>query len=274
VLVELAILALITSRFSGIGAGRDRYVMSNAVLLLPLCAVLIVGLWRWRRWGRPLAAAALLLLLWFSLATLLERRHPYPAPATVELAAALRERWAAQPPPDGALVPVEVPVPGQQEAYNERYALQVLTTRPHGFGFFWDLDLFNRLVADQAPTIWISDDRLPNPGRRAGLTQRQFGPYTLHERPPPPVIQTGGTARAGAMLRLTGQGFQPGEIVGLWLTTPDGRTIDLGQARADDRGLLDQPLTLPARLPPGAYTLSARGARTGATGHAGLPVEP
>lgn len=273
VVAELAILSLVTARFSGIGAGRDRYVMSNIVLLLPLAALLITALWRRAAWGRLAAAAALGLLLWFQLGTLLGRQHLYPAPDTVALAARLRADWEAGHLAPSAKLPVEVAVPGQSNDYNESYALQVLTNRPEGFRFFWDLDLFNRIVADQAPTVWITDARLTNPGRASGQIAETIGRYTIHRRPPPPPAHIDGPARPGGSVLLMASGFLPGEWVGLWLTRPDGRTVDLGQARAGDDGRLSHWLTLPARLPPGAYTLSLRGAATGATGLTPLIVE-
>jgi hypothetical protein len=266
IVAELAMLALVTSRFSGIGAGRDRYIMSNVVLLLPLAALLIVSLWRWARPGRPLAAAAVALILWFQLSTLLGRLHPYPAPDTVALAADIRTEQAAGRWPAGAAVPVEVAVPGEQDAYNERYALQVLSGRPWGFLFLYDLDLFNRVVADQAPTVWITDARLTNPGRAPGAPAATIGRYTVHRRSPPPTVSVTGPVRPGGGLTVTAGGLQPNEWVGLWLTAADGRTIDLGQAQADASGAIDHVARLPARLAPGAYTLSARGANTGATG--------
>jgi hypothetical protein len=266
IVAELIALALVTSRFSGIGAGRDRYVMSNVVLLLPLAALLIVSLWRWARPGRLLAAAAVALLLWFQLSTLLGRQHPYPAADTVALAAALRSDREAGRLPAGAAVPVEVAAPGDQDAYNERYALQVLSGRPWGFLFLYDLDLFNRVVADQAPTVWITDASLANPGRAPGAPAATIGRYTVHRRPPPPTVSVAGPARPGGGLTVIAGGLQPNEWVGLWLTAPDGRTIDVGQARADATGAIEHVARLPTRLPPGAYTLSARGASTGATG--------
>jgi hypothetical protein len=172
------------------------------------------------------------------------------------------------------VIPVEVAPPGVDDRYDERYALQVLTNRPTAFHFFWDLDVFNRVVADQTPTVWLTDNRLANPGRPTGLVQATIGPYTIHRRPPPPRLRVTGTARPGASVALVAGGFQPGEIAGLWLTTPDGRTIDLGQARADAAGTVSHTLSLPPRLEPGPYTLSARGALTGATGHAPLQVGP
>jgi hypothetical protein len=272
IVAELAVLSLVTSRFDGIGAGRDRYIMSNVVLLLPLATLLIVSLWGRGRAGRPLAIAAVALLAWFQLSTLLGRQHPYPAADTVALAADLRADWAAGRLPPAAVVPVEVAVPGEEDAYNERYALQALTNRPRGFLFLYDLDLFNRVVADQAPTVWITDARLTNPGRAAGAPEQTFGRYTLHRRPPPPAVSVAGPARPGESLEVAAAGLQPNEWAGLWLTAPDGRTIDLGQARADAGGAVSHAARLPARLPPGDYTLSIRGADTGATGIAPLRV--
>jgi hypothetical protein len=273
VLAELAILSLVTARFSGIGAGRDRYVMSNVVLLLPLAALLVTALWRRGAWGRLAAAAALGLLLWFQLGTLLGRQHLYPAPDTVALAARLRADWEAGRLAPAASLPVEVAVPGQSNDYNESYALQVLTNRPDGFRFFWDLDLFNRIVADQAPTAWITDARLTNPGRTPGQTAETIGRYTIQRRPPPPWVRVDGPARPGGSVLLTAGGLHPGEWAGLWLTGPDGRTVDLGQVRAGDDGRLSHRLTLPPPVRPGAYTLSLRGAGTGATGRVALTVE-
>jgi hypothetical protein len=86
-------------------------------------------------------------------------------------------------------------------------------------------------------------------------------------------VRVDGPARPGATVRLTATGLLPDEWVGLWLTAADGRTVDLGQARADGEGRVGHDLALPARLPAGRYTLSARGARTGATGVIPLTVE-
>lgn len=291
VLGELAILSLVTSRFAGIGAGRDRYIMSNIVLLLPLAAVLL-GRWgarvgsqggagalaaatqRAHHWLLPAAGRLLLilLLLWFALSTLLGRQHRYPAPDTVALATRLRTAWETGQALGDQPIPVEVAVPGQDDAFNESYALQVLTNRPAALQFFWDLDLFNQVVADQAPTAWITDARLTNPNRPRDATREEIGVYTIHHRPPPPQVALAGPARPGATLQLTASGLPPGETAGLWLTASDGRTIDLGQARADASGVIRHAVTLPSRLPPGAYTLSLRAAGTGATGHASLSV--
>ena len=269
---ELAILSLVTSRFSGIGAGRDRYVMSNAVLLLPLCALLVVALWRGGGWRRLASVGVVALLVWFSTMTLLTRQHLYPDPATVQVAATLRAAWEAGRLPADLALPVEMPPPGRDPTYNERYALEVLTNRAGRFHFVPDLALFNRLVADQAPTAWITDNRLLNPGRPVAASQDYIGPYTIHWRPLPPRLALAGTPRAGGYITLTGAGFEADEVVGIWLTGPDGGIYDLGQLRADSQGQLDHALTLPSDLVPGNHTLSARGARTGATGHVALAV--
>jgi hypothetical protein len=274
VLGELAILSLVTARFSGIGAGRDRYVLSTIVLLLPLVGLLLVTLWRQATWGRVGAAAATGLLLWFAGTTLLSRQHPYPAPETVAVADRLRAAWANGTLDADARVPIEVGVPGEQNAlFNESYALRVLTSRPAAFDVYWEPAVFNRAVADRAPTVWITDARLANSERPAGLQQASYGSYTVHWRPPPPVVRLDGPARAGARLPVSATGLQPREWAGLWATSADGRTIDLGQARADASGQVRADLTLPAQLVPGRYTLSLRAATTGATGTTRLDVE-
>jgi hypothetical protein len=213
-------------------------------------------------------------LAWFGGATLLGRQHPYPLPATVALAEAVRSDLAAEPALVGAGIPIEVAVPGESADYNEIYALRVLTNRPGAFQAFWDLALFNRVLADQTPTLWITDDRLPNPARVTSPEARRFGPYRLHRRPPPARVRLVGTARAGATIELDAEGFQAGSVVGLWLTAADGRTIDLGQARADAGGQVRHRLALPPTLAPGAYALSLRDSRTGATSRAALTVAP
>lgn len=271
---ELAVLALVTARFSGIGAGRDRYVMSTIVLLLPLVSLTVVALWQRAGWTRLAALAAAGLLIWFSGATLLGRSHPYPAPATVSLAARLRTAWAAGELDEAPALPMEVGVPGEDNAtFNESYALRVLTNRLDGVTPVWDLTLFNRIVADRAPGGWITDRRLVNSDRPVAPAREEFGPYTLHFRPPPPAVSVVGPARAGTTISLHIDGLQPREVAGLWLTAADGRTVDLGQTRASATGSVRHALALPATLPPGRYTLSVRGATTGATGTTRLTTE-
>jgi hypothetical protein len=204
---------------------------------------------------------------------LLGRQHPYPALATVALAARLNAAWAAGDLDESPPIPMEVGVPGENNAlFNESYALRVLANRLDGVMPIWDLSLFNRFVADRAPGGWITDSRLPNPSRPVAPSQTDFGPYALHLRPPPPTVRVDSPARAGTVTRLTIDGLQPREWAGLWLTTADGRTLDLGQARADGTGAVRHDLMVPASLAPGRYTLSVRGATTGATGTAGLAV--
>ncbi len=73
------------------------------------------------------------------------------------------------------------------------------------------------------------------------------------------------TARQLDTIELVGTGFQPNEMVALWLTLPDGSVVGLGESNADKSGMIDGSLFLPGALPVGRHYFTARGQKSGNT---------
>ena len=75
----------------------------------------------------------------------------------------------------------------------------------------------------------------------------------------PESLNAPASAVAGDTITLTGDGFQPGEALEVWLlSTP----VQLATLTADANGAFTATVTIPANVPPGAHTLEIRGAQS------------
>jgi|GEM_PF-3475967 len=75
----------------------------------------------------------------------------------------------------------------------------------------------------------------------------------------PESLNAPASAVAGDTITLTGDGFQPGEALEVWLlSTP----VQLAALTADADGAFTTTVTIPTNVPPGAHTLEIRGAQS------------
>ena len=73
---------------------------------------------------------------------------------------------------------------------------------------------------------------------------------------PPPVDGGDATVPAGGTLPIHGEGFLPGETVDVTICEPP---ISLGSFIADENGVVDATVTIPASIPPGTCDLVMSG---------------
>jgi hypothetical protein len=73
---------------------------------------------------------------------------------------------------------------------------------------------------------------------------------------------------------FVGSGFQPREIVTIWVTLPDYSTLWIGDVKADENGVFDAALYLSAQEPVGARTYTAYGNASGLRATSSYVLEP
>ncbi|PDW02573.1 hypothetical protein [Candidatus Viridilinea mediisalina] len=69
-------------------------------------------------------------------------------------------------------------------------------------------------------------------------------------------------APQNSVVTLTLAGFEPREVVSLWLTQPDASVLRLGDVRVGSTGILETPLFVSSSFPTGVHSFSARGNRS------------
>jgi uncharacterized repeat protein (TIGR01451 family) len=77
--------------------------------------------------------------------------------------------------------------------------------------------------------------------------------------------------KVGQSVKLAGNCFAPGEKVDYWYTGPDGKSVSLGYAWANDKGEVSLSFDATGRTP-GEYTVVARGNQTGISAQAVIKV--
>jgi hypothetical protein len=256
---QATLLVAITAPFASLGPGVERFLLSNLLLLtIPVAGAITMA---WRAWGRagPAFAAGSLILLLASYAP--DWRTPpahYPAPATRDAAAAIREGLAHNPD-DAGLVMALLPAP-PAEQYNEGYALRVLARDPGRVVVTHEASRLYEAVIQGDLLMWVvhGDAGVNLP---AAERLEETGTYILGWPPPPAhaeiqprVVVPGETAR------IDGSGFLPHEPMSTWWTGPDGSVQEGPVLNASERGAIDgAQVAVPETTLTGEWALTISG---------------
>ncbi len=266
---ELALFILTTLPYNNIAPGSARYPVSNLLLLLPVVVYLFQLVFEARNTAWRIAGIGLFGALAFSLAvTTLSRPLDFPDTSTRQTATWLTERWN-----EGYLGPDEKVVLHLPAADGDRaneftrayYALRVLTNHPGNFEVIADTEVFGRLTQDEqgyAPHVWVhlsAASGAINYFSRNYRDVTNLGDYWVARWPlfrrGTPTPERG---NLGQTYQFQADEFNENERTAMWISGPNGKIVDLGNKRADQRGVLTMNYTA-QNIEPGEWTLTIVG---------------
>lgn len=266
-----AMLVVVSAGFSNLGPGAERYLISNVVLLFPVLgaaiALLPPGMVRLGSLVVVLVAGGLVTR------TTLDPPTWYPDANTRQAAEITRQAFDAETEPFDT-VPVLLP-PEPAEGFNAGYALRILSGHPDDWLITSDPDLFQRLVNGATPPFWVLDTSVDVSPPNAVSTE-QAGRFLIGYPPPRATIELSRAAtRSGEPIEIDATGFEAGEGVSAWLTTPEDRVVGIdGPIVADDDGQVSLEIRVPADAVPGSWAITLTGQESGSTGIADFSVLP
>ena len=177
------------------------------------------------------------------------------------------------------VIPVHFPNPLSPTGadYTAIYGLSVLTNRPDGgriagseakgLRVISDIEGFEKTIIDDKPAVWLNLASAGDPERIEKLAGRyrertSFGPYTIFSQPlnlPLSVAPSEGTLTQH--YQFTGEGFDPGERVFIWVSYDASGAKSLEGTFADTTGRVKLDY-LPGPQVPGTFSITAKGEKS------------
>jgi 4-amino-4-deoxy-L-arabinose transferase-like glycosyltransferase len=292
---QFALFILSTLPTNNIAPGSARYPVSNLLLLLPVVAWLLIEVakitGRWLNIRQAVTVVGVTLVLGVAaLFTLTTYQNPsaYPDGDVRQVALWFKEQTEKDNLPSNEVIPVHFPNPKAENGgdYAYIYALSVLTNRPDGLRFpsseakglrvISEISGFSQTVVDDKPLAWVhirtaDDEETINELKSRYRSSAVYGTFLIVYEPlNRPLSVTPSQGNVNQSYTFTGEGFQPGETVSLWVSWQD-KSRALPAITADDRGRIT--VTYKPELVV-TQSLTARGSQSGRQGSAEIMVNP
>lgn len=275
---EFALFIVSTLPTNNIAPGSARYPVSNLMFLLPTVVYLFIFLakkWPQTGWRVGLTLIFLGLALFF-IQTAMDRPNDFPDQNMRQVALWFKEQTKQGKLPQNSVIPVHLPNPQATAGadYGVIYGLSVLTNRPDGWRIkgsqakglrvISDIEGFEKTIQDDKPLAWLHLDSAEGKAQIDQLAKIyrekiSFGPYQIFSRPlQRPLTVTPLEGRLDQHYIFTGEDFDPGEHISLWLSYDSTGAKTLPGISADKEGYVKWDY-LPDSQIPGTFSITALG---------------
>ncbi len=211
--------------------------------------------------------------------TILARPLDFPDSDMRQVALWFKNQTAAGKLPKDTVIPAHFPSPLSAAGadYSAIYGLSVLTNRPDGWRLagsqakglrvISDIEGFEKTIRDDKPTVWINLKSAGDEERIRQLVTRYrdkvtYGSYEIYSRPlDKPLSVTPEVGRLDQQFVFTGEDFDPGERVFLWISYDATGAKSLPGIFADAQGRIRLEYR-PSPEVPGTFSITARGEKS------------
>jgi hypothetical protein len=270
---EFALFIVSTLPFNNIAPGSARYPVSNLMLLLPVVVWLFGFIYSLRQ-QRAVQIAIIGVFLVF-LASLVQstisRDLSFPDNDTRKLVLRINQLSEKGVLPPKIVIPAHFPSQksGNGQDYGRIWAIETLTNRPQMI-VYSEMENFLPQLGKEPTNLWLhlksaGDEEIIADFAKRNRHNEWFGDYLLSYGPfNRPLEVSPKTGNNNQVFVFTGEDFEPGEKVVVWLSLSATEVRNQPATFADENGRVRLELKPPDGAS-GAMSLTARGDKSGRT---------